>query len=88
MKEAVKIHKRRIPRALMVLDAAGAVLVAIGVLDLLQGGPGLVPESLPSPATGILLVALGVILMLAVPAWLLRAYRRDNKNHGDSPLGP
>jgi hypothetical protein len=84
----MKVHKRRIPRSLMLLDAAGAVLVAIGVLDLLQAGPGLVPESLRSPAAGILLVAVGVILMLAVPAWLLREHRRDNKNHGDFPLGP
>jgi hypothetical protein len=83
MKQAIEIHKRRIPLKLLLLDAFGAVLVAIGVLDLLDIGPQLIPAAARSPWAGIALVCLGTLLMLAVPMWLLRRHR----NPGDHARG-
>jgi hypothetical protein len=75
MKEAIEIHKRRIPRKLLLLDAVGAVLVAIGVLELLDIGPQLIPAAARAPWAGIAFLCLGTLLMLAVPVWLLRRHR-------------
>jgi hypothetical protein len=53
------------------------------VLDLLQTGPQLVPDALRFPGVGIALVVVGCVVMLAVPAWLLREYRRRHGHpHG------
>ena len=68
MKHAVELHRRRIPLHLLLIDAVGAALVAVGVLDLLQTGPQL----------GIALVAIGSLLMLPVPVWLLRRHRQEH----------
>jgi hypothetical protein len=75
MKQTIELHKQRIPRRLLALDALGAVLVAIGVLDLINTGPQLVPDALRFPGVGIALIVVGSAVMLAVPVWLLRAYR-------------
>lgn len=76
MTPGMEIHKQRIPRRLLFFDALGAVLVAIGVLDLIDAGPRLVPEALSSPTLGIGLIVIGVGLMLALPAWMIRRHRR------------
>lgn len=76
MKHAVDLHRQRIPFRLLVIDAGGAVLVAIGVLDLLQTGPQLVPAAVDFPGVGVALVIIGSLLMLPVPAWLLRRHRQ------------
>lgn len=78
MKHAVELHRRRIPFRLLLIDALGAALVAVGILDLLQSGPQLVPAGLQFPGVGILLVATGSLLMLPVPVWLLRRHRQDH----------
>ncbi|MFU8822368.1 MAG: hypothetical protein ACNA8G_12540 [Gammaproteobacteria bacterium] len=79
MKNTIELHRQRIPLRLLVLDAAGAVLVAVGVLDLLDTGPQLVPVALRFPGVGIALVVLGSVMMLPVPVWLLR---RHHRKHG------
>jgi hypothetical protein len=79
VKQTIELHKQRIPRHLLVIDALGAVLVAIGVLDVLGAGPQLVPDALRFPGVGIVLIILGSIVMLAVPVWLLQAYRRRHR---------
>jgi hypothetical protein len=71
----IDIHKQRVPRALLLLDALGAVLVAVGVLDLVEAGPRLVPDALRFPGVGVVLVLAGVALMLPLPAWLVRRHR-------------
>jgi hypothetical protein len=76
LKQTIELHRQRIPRRLLLLDAFGAVLVAIGVLDLLETGPRLVPAGLRFPGVGIVLVVAGSLVMLAVPVWLLRRHRR------------
>jgi hypothetical protein len=77
------LHKQRIPRRLLLLDAVGAALAAAGVLTLLEVEvPGL-PEFGRAPGTGIMLLGLGMMLMLAVPAWLLRQHR----HRGPRPRG-
>lgn len=75
MSKRLDIHRQRIPRILLFLDAVGAVLVAIGVLDLLQAGPPLVPAALRFPGAGIVLIVAGITVMLALPAWLIRRHR-------------
>lgn len=79
MKHTIDLHRQHIPRSLLALDALGAVLVAIGVLALLQVGPQLVPAALQFPGVGIVLVVSGSLVMLAVPLWLLR--RRQHQRH-------
>lgn len=76
MKQTIELHRQRIPRKLLLLDAVGAVLVAIGVLDLLEIGPRLVPAGLRFPGVGIVLIVAGSVTMLAVPVWLLRRDQR------------
>jgi hypothetical protein len=85
MKDAVELHRQRIPRRLLLLDAAGALLAAIGVLDLLETGPQLVPDALRLPGIGIVFIVTGSLVMLAVPVWLLRAHRH---RHGHSRRSP
>ncbi|MFU8895258.1 MAG: hypothetical protein ACNA8J_02605 [Gammaproteobacteria bacterium] len=85
MKHTIDLHKQRIPRSLLILDAIGAVLVAIGVLELLQVGPQLVPAALEFPGIGIVLVITGSLVMLAVPLWLLR--RRRHRHEHDAGHG-
>ncbi len=76
MKQTIELHRQRIPRRLLLIDTLGAVLVAIGVLELLAAGPRLVPAWLRFPGLGIALVVVGSVVMLAVPVWLLRHRRR------------
>lgn len=85
MKHAVELHRRRIPLHLLLIDAVGAALVAVGVLDLLQTGPQLVPAALQFPGVGIALVAIGSLLMLPVPVWLLRRHRQEHPRQGTRP---
>lgn len=86
MKQTIDLHRQRIPRALLIADALGAVLVTIGVLHLLEAGPRLVPAALDLPGVGIALVVVGCVVMLAVPLWLLRQYRqRHGRPHGSHP---
>lgn len=82
MKQAVELHRRRIPFHLLLIDAAGAALVAVGVLDLLQAGPQLVPVALQFPGVGIALAVGGSLLMLPVPIWLLRRHRQEHPRQG------
>jgi|GEM_PF-3466999 len=81
----VELHRQRIPRGLLLLDALGAGLVAIGVLDVLETGPQLVPQALRLPGVGIALIILGCIVMLAVPVWLLRGHRRRSGRAEERP---
>lgn len=76
MKQTIELHRQRIPRRLLLLDTFGAVLVAIGVLDLLEAGPRLVPAGLRFPGVAVVLVVAGSLVMLAVPVWLLRRHQR------------
>ena len=85
MKKTIELHRQRIPLRLLVLDAAGAALVAVGVLDLLDTGPQLVPETWHFPGVGIALVVLGSVMMLPVPIWLLRRYRRKHGHPHQRP---
>lgn len=82
MKHTIELHKRRIPRRLLALDALGALLAAAGVLDLLDTGIQLVPPPLRFHGAGIVLLALGCLLMLTVPVWLLQNYRRERDTKG------
>jgi hypothetical protein len=75
------IHKQRIPRRLLLLDAVGAAFAAAGVLTLLEVEVPWFPEVGRAP--GFMLLGLGTVLMLAVPAWLLRQHR----NRGPRPRG-
>jgi hypothetical protein len=72
LKEAIGLHKQRIPRRLLLVDALGATFAAAGVLALLDVELLLVSELGRAPGIGIMLVGLGVALMMAVPVWLLR----------------
>ena len=66
------IHRARVPLRLVLLDAGGAVLAAIAILDLLETGPQLLPASWPQPLAAISLLVFGCLMMAAVPLWLLR----------------
>ncbi len=66
------LHRVRVPLRLVVLDAAGAALAAIGILDLLETGPQLLPVSWPQPLAAISLLVFGCLMMAALPVWLLR----------------
>lgn len=72
MSTPAELHRVRIPRRLLVLDAAGAALAAIGILDLLETGPQLLPRSWPQPLAAISLLLFGCLMMAALPLWLLR----------------
>jgi hypothetical protein len=85
MRETVELHRQRIPRGLLVLDAAGATLAAIGVLDLLETGPRLVPDAARFPGVGIALIVAGILIMMAVPLWLLRQYRARHRRARGGP---
>jgi len=78
MRHAIELHKRRIPRRLLALDALGALLAAAGVLDLLDTPLQLLPAALRLPGAGIALLVVGCSLMLTVPAWLLRRHRQEH----------
>lgn len=78
MKHTIDLHRRRIPFRLLLIDAVGAALVAVGILDLLEVGPQLVPAALQFPGVGIALVATGSLLMLPVPVWLLQRHRHEH----------
>lgn len=81
MKQTIELHRQHIPRRLLVIDAIGAVLVAIGVLDLVGAGPQLVPTAWQAPAVSIGLIVVGCLVMLPVPVWLLRQHRRRHDRH-------
>jgi hypothetical protein len=85
VKHTIDLHRRRIPFRLLLIDAVGAALVAVGVLDLLQTGPQLVPAAIRFPGVGIALVVIGSLLMLPVPAWLLRRHRQEHPRQGSRP---
>jgi hypothetical protein len=85
VRKTIELHRQRIPLRLLVLDAAGAALVAVGVLDLLDSGPQLVPETWHFPGVGIALIVLGSVMMLPVPVWLLRRYRRSHGHPHQRP---
>jgi hypothetical protein len=85
VKHTIDLHRRRIPFRLLLIDAMGAVLVAIGVLDLLQTGPQLVPATIRFPGVGVALVVIGSLLMLPVPVWLLRRHRQEHPRQGSRP---
>jgi hypothetical protein len=85
VKHAVELHRRRIPLHLLLIDAVGAALAAVGVFDLLQTGPQFVPTALQFPGVGIALVATGSLLMLPVPVWLLRRHRQEHPRQGSRP---
>lgn len=76
MKPRADVHRMRIPLRLLLVDAAGAVLAAVGILDLLQKGPELLPAAWPEPLAAVSLLVIGCVMMAAVPVWLLRHRRR------------
>lgn len=82
MKHAAELHRQAVPRRLLILDAVGAALLAVGVLELLETGPQLLPGPLRSAPVAITLVVVGVLLMLALPAWLLQRHRRGHPHGG------
>lgn len=85
MKQAVDLHRQPVPRRLLILDAVGAALLAVGVLELLETGPQLLPNALRSTPVAVTLVIVGVLLMLALPAWLLQRHRRRHPHGGKGP---
>lgn len=85
MKDAIELYRQRIPRRLLLLDAGGALLAAVGILDLLGTGPRLVPDVLRFPGIGIAFIVAGSLVMLAVPVWLLRAHRHQHGHARRSP---
>ncbi len=74
------LHRVRVPLRLVVIDAAGAALAAISILDLLETGPQLLPESWPQPLAAVSLLVFGCLMMAALPVWLLR--RRQARRSG------
>lgn len=84
MKHAVELHKRRIPLRLLLIDALGALLAAAGVLELIETGPRILPAALRFPGVGIVLVVIGIIVMMAVPVWLIRRHREEHQRRGEA----
>lgn len=82
VRDSIELHRQRIPLRLLLLDTAGAVLVAVGVLDMLEMGPNLVPGALRFAGVGIALLVVGSVMMLPVPLWLLRRYRERRGRSG------
>jgi len=79
-----EVRHRRIPLRLFVVDAAGAALAAVSILDLLETGPELLPSAWPQPVAAITLLVIGCTMMAAVPLWLLRG-RRQSRAPGRRP---
>ena len=79
------VHRVRVPLRLVLLDAAGAVLAAIGILDLLETGPQLLPASWPEPLAAISLLVFGCLMMAALPVWLLRRRHQRRTRPGRPP---
>lgn len=84
MRQRSDVHRRRVPLRLLLVDAAGAVLAAIGILDLVETGPELLPAAWPQPLAAASLVVIGCLMMAAVPVWLLR-HRRQPSGSGWRP---
>ncbi|NGP54111.1 hypothetical protein [Thioalkalivibrio sp. XN8] len=80
MRPGADLHRRRLPLRLVLVDAAGAVLAAVGILDLLETGPELLPAAWPQPLAAVSLLVIGCVMMAAVPVWLLR-HRRQPPRH-------
>lgn len=78
MKQRADVHRLRVPLRLLLVDAAGAVLAAVGILDLIDTGPDLLPAAWPQPLAAGSLVVFGCLMMAAVPVWLLRHRRRPS----------
>lgn len=76
MKQRADVHRMRVPLRLLLVDAAGAVLAAVGILHLLDAGPALMPAAWPQPLAAASLVVFGCLMMATVPVWLLRHRRR------------
>ena len=76
MRQGGDLHRVRLPLRLVLLDAAGAVLAAASILDLLDTGPRLLPGVWPRPLAPVSLLVIGCLLMAAVPVWLLRRRRQ------------
>ena len=86
MTTGADLHRARIPMRLLLLDAAGAALAAIGVLDLLETGPQVLPATWPSPLAAISLLVIGCLMMAAVPLWLLQR-RHERRTLAGRPRG-
>jgi hypothetical protein len=71
------VHHKRIPLRLLMVDAAGAALAAVSILDLLETGPELLPSAWPQPLAAVSLLVIGCMMMAAVPLWLLRGRRKS-----------
>jgi hypothetical protein len=84
MKMNADVHRVRVPLRLVLLDAAGAVLAAIGVLDLLETGPQLLPAAWPEPLAAVSLLVFGCLMMAALPVWLLRR-RHERRTSAGRP---
>jgi hypothetical protein len=82
VKHSIDLHRQHIPRRLLLLDGLGAVLVAVGILELLGLGPQIVPAAVLFPGVGIVLVVIGCLLMLPVPLWLLGRHQ-ERRRHPD-----
>jgi hypothetical protein len=80
------LHRVRVPWRLVLLDAGGAALAAIGILDLLETGPQLLPESWPAPLAAVSLLVFGCLMMAALPVWLLRR-RHERRTRVGRPPG-
>lgn len=85
MSTRADLHRVRLPLRLLLLDAAGAALAAIGILDLLETGPQLLPQSWPAPLAAISLLVIGCLMMAAVPVWLLRRRHARRTTAGRPP---
>lgn len=84
MRPRADLHRTRVPLRLVLVDAAGAVLAAVGVLDLLDTGPQLLPAAWPQPLAPASLTIIGCLMMAAVPVWLIRR-RRNAHSPGRRP---
>lgn len=84
MRQRADVHRMRVPLRLLLVDAAGAALAAVGILDLLDTGPDLLPAAWPQPLAAASLVVFGCLMMAAVPVWLLR-HRRQRSGPGGRP---
>ncbi|NHA15085.1 hypothetical protein [Thioalkalivibrio sp. XN279] len=85
MRVHADVHRVRVPLRLVLVDAAGAVLAAIGILDLLDTGPQLLPASWPEPLAAISLLVFGCLMMAALPVWLLRRRHERRSTVGRPP---